>query len=314
MFDQQFSLESGTGALLNVYGASAGDHPRALLLLHHGLAEHAGRYAGFAREMAEHGLTVYAHDHRGHGSTTAPDAPFRRFARRNGVAKVLADCRAVHERANADHPGLPVLMLGHSLGGLTALAYAAKHGGSLAGLAVWNADAAYGLAETFGRLALRAEKALKGSDVASALFSRATFEAWGRTISPRRTPADWLSHDAGAVDAYLADPLCGWTPTVSMAEDILALLRAGAGATGQGALPSALPVHLLGGTGDPATAGAEAVKRHAGRLRLSGSRDVTLEVVDGARHETLNEIERYRAPALASLLRWTDRVLDRPSP
>ena len=309
VFDDRFSLESRTGALLNVYRAEARNGPRGVLLVHHGLAEHAGRYHRFAEEMASLGLAVYAHDHRGHGSTTAHDAPLRRFGRRNGPAKVLADCRTVHERALADHPGLPVILFGHSMGGLIALNYASRHGGDLAGVAIWNANFTYGLSEAAGALALRAERALKGSDVASRLFARATFEAWGKSVGGRRTMADWLSHDDAAVDGYIADPLCGWTPTVSMAADILSLIRLGAVEEAQARLPHALPIHLLGGGEDPATDGAKAVADYAGRLRLAGSRDVTLEIVAGARHDTLHEIDPRRAEALGSLTRWLNRIL-----
>ena len=48
--------------------------------INHGLAEHAARYARFADFLAARGFHVYAHDHRGHGATKAPDAPLGRFA------------------------------------------------------------------------------------------------------------------------------------------------------------------------------------------------------------------------------------------
>ena len=309
MFDGSYTLDTKTGAALHVHHARATDPARAIVLVHHGLSEHAGRYGEFAAALAAKGCHVLAHDHRGHGSTTTADAPLRRFARRNGAEKVLTDCRAVHLDAIARHPGLPVIVFGHSMGGLIALNYAERHGRELAGVAVWNANFTAGLEERVGRFALKVEKALKGSDVPSGILQRATFEAWGKAISPRRTMQDWLSHDPAAVDAFIADPLCGFAPTLSMMEDVMALIFQGGSDAGLAMLPAGLPVHCLGGTADPATDKGEAVTVLAGRLRLAGVRDVTLQIVEGARHETLNEVPLYREPALAGLFAWLDRIV-----
>ncbi|WP_152045964.1 alpha/beta fold hydrolase [Aureimonas psammosilenae] len=308
MFDSRFSLESPTGALLNVHRAEAKGQDHGVLLVFHGLAEHAARYGRFAAEMAARGFHVYAHDHRGHGSTTAVDAPLRRFAKHSGPAKVLADCRAVLDAAHRSHHDLPVIVFGHSMGGHIALNFALRHGGSLAGVAVWNAAFAFGIKEKLGLAALKAERALKGSDVASDFFARATFGSWARTIEKRRTDADWLSHDEAAVAAYLADPLCGWTPTNSMAVDLMTMVRDASGEKAWSGLPPALPFHLVGGSEDPATRSGEEVASLAGGLRHAGSRDVTFLLQKGARHETLNEIEPMREPALRSFQTWAERV------
>ncbi|HEX2019446.1 MAG TPA: alpha/beta fold hydrolase, partial [Aurantimonas sp.] len=223
MFDHQATIDSRSGAALHVYSRKAAATPRGIVLIFHGLAEHAGRYARLAGELADAGYHVFAHDHRGHGSTVAADAVLRRFARKGGAEKVMLDCRSLHVHARTNHPGLPVAVLGHSMGGIIAMNYGERHGADLAGLAVWNADLSTGLEERIGRAALKVERALKGSDVPSRLLQRATFDAWGKAIEPRRTMFDWLSHDPAAVDAYIADPLCGFSPSVSMMEDVLSL-------------------------------------------------------------------------------------------
>lgn len=299
-------LDSPTGAALRLYRFLPATAPRAVLLVLHGLAEHAGRYDRLGRELAADGIAVYAPDHRGHGSTTAVDAPLRRFGGRGGRAKVLRDVQAVRHRAEADLPGLPIVVLGHSMGAHIALNHARIFGEGLAGLALWNASFERGVLERIGTFAFKAEKALKGSDVASALFARATFDAWSKSISPRRTEFDWLTHDDTAVDRYRADPLCGWTPTISMVEDILDWQRAGADPVLLADLPRRLPIHCLGGTEDPATAKGAAIRRLAARLEEAGSLDVHCHIVAGARHETLNETEPMRGEARAELLRFVE--------
>lgn len=277
-----------------------------MLLVLHGLAEHAGRYRGVASELAGAGLAVYAHDHRGHGSTTAIDAPLRRFAGKGGPAKLTRDVQAVRQHAEAEHPGRPVFLLGHSMGAHVALNYAQTYGEELAGLLLWNASFESGWQMRLGRAALKAEKALKGSDVASAVFARATSESWNRSIPQRRTQADWLSHDERVVDRYVADPLCGWTPTISMVEDLFALIDDVMLPGRLAKLPRRLPIHCLGGTDDPATGGGAAVRALAVRLQEAGILDVTCRIVEGARHETLNERDPQRGEALRELVAFID--------
>ncbi len=311
MFDETFTLDSPTGAALHTYRARARGRARGIVLVLHGLAEHAGRYGRFAGELAQAGFHVLANDHRGHGQTSARDAPLGRFAGREGARKVIADIRAVEALARRDHPGLPLVLFGHSMGGLVALNVAQAEGPRIDGLAAWNCDINPGPALRVARLALAAERMLKGSDVPSAILARATFEAWGRTVSPRRTGFDWLSHDAAAVDAYCADPLCGFRPSVSMMDDVVTLIREGGSKAGLSRLPRAMPLHLLGGRDDPATDGGKAVEALARRLDALGFASVERVLLDGARHETLNESEPVRARGMAALTEWLGRVAQR---
>ncbi|MBP0617029.1 alpha/beta hydrolase [Jiella sp. KSK16Y-1] len=288
--------------------------PRGIVLVFHGLAEHAGCYGRFAGELSQAGFHVLAHDHRGHGSTVAADAPLRRFAGTGGAEKVLKDCRAVHLHANELFGDLPLVVFGHSLGAMIALNYGERFGRDLSGLCVWNADFAHGLERRLGRIALKAEKALKGSDVASDLSRRFTFDAWAKSVSPRRTPFDWLSHDEAEVDKYMSDPLCGFTPTVSMMEDIARLVFEAGSKPGLSLVPSDLPLHILGGSEDPATRNGKAIVELADELsRLDCDRIESL-VIPGARHATLIETETYRRPAMESLLAFLDRAVAHPGP
>src|SRR4051794_15363669 len=148
-FDTQTSLASPTGAVLNLYATAATGTPRGVVQINHGIAEHAVRYARFAEAMSKRGFHVYAHDHRGHGATRAPDAPQGVFGQ-DGVTQVLADVTAVHDVIAERHPGLPVIVFGHSMGGLVALNFALGHADRVAGAAIWNANFPAGL---LGRLA-----------------------------------------------------------------------------------------------------------------------------------------------------------------
>ncbi|MCO5730322.1 alpha/beta hydrolase [Rhizobium sp. SSA_523] len=310
MFTTSASLASPTGAVLALRHQPAAGAPRAILQICHGLAEHSGRYRAFAEFMADRGFEVYAHDHRGHGLTTAPDAVQGRFAQTGGVEKVIADVKAVTDHATAQNPGLPVLLFGHSMGGLIALNTALSHPRSVQALAIWNSNFAVGFMGRVAQAVLKTERALKGSDVPSAILPRLTFETWGRSMPDFKSQADWLSRDRAEVEAYEADPLCGFDISVSMWLDVFDLTFRGSQQQGLSRLKKDMPIHLVGGGEDPATDGAKAIAWLSHRLAAAGFTRVTRRIYPEMRHETLKEIGREKA--MAEFADWAAAHLAAP--
>lgn len=295
MFAKVETLQSPSGASLAWRHQDSVSPERGVLMISHGLAEHSARYARFAAFMAAQGFHVHAHDHRGHGATHASDAPLGRYAGRQGVAKVLADVRVMRDMVGALHPGLPVILFGHSMGGLIALNAAEDDPHRYAGLAVWNSNFNPGLAGRAAQAILALEKMLKGSDVPSGVLPKLTFGAWGKSIAGHKTDFDWLSHDPAEVALYINDPLCGFDASVSMWIDLFELTFAGARYDRLRKLPVDLPIHLAGGGEDPATNGGREVGWLAKRMNGIGLKSVTTTIYPTMRHETLNETERDRA-------------------
>jgi alpha-beta hydrolase superfamily lysophospholipase len=306
-FDEQRALLSATGATLNLYVKKPVGKPRAVVQVSHGLAEHAARYGRFAGFLAGRGFATYAHDHRGHGFTTTPDAPPRSFAREMGVQKVVADVAVVHDLIAAENPDVPVVAFGHSMGGLIALNFVLAHPRRATAVAIWNANFSAGLTGHAARALLAWERFRLGSDMPSLLLPRLTFAAWATSIPGRRTDFDWLSHDAGEVDAYIADPLCGWAPSVSMWQDIFRLIFRGADDRNFADVPKTLPFHLVGGEEDPATEGGAAVRTLSGRLAAMGFSNPETRIYAGTRHESLNELNRNLI--MADFVAWLDATL-----
>lgn len=314
-FREPTTLESPTGAAISLHHAAPSDRPRAIVQINHGLAEHAARYAPFAEFLVHRGFAVFAHDHRGHGRTRAPDTPTRSFADApagSGWQSVITDTLAVNTHAATVHPGVPIITFGHSLGGMIAMNFALTHPNKQAGLAVWNANLNPGAAGRIAQLLLAAERMLLGSDVPSHLLPKMTFEQWGKTIKDARTPFDWLSHDESQVQAYIDDPDCGWNASVSLWQDVFAMGYRAGNRTELANLPVSLPIHLVGGGQDPATDGGKAVTWFAERLKQAGKSDVSIQIYETMRHETLNE----SAPpgsnrAMDDFSRWADSVLHR---
>jgi alpha-beta hydrolase superfamily lysophospholipase len=305
-FERQMKLASPSGALLNVYFKPAAGQGRAVVQINHGLAEHALRYGRFADFLSGRGFHVYAHDHRGHGFTTAPDAPLGRFADADGGEKVIADVVAVHDLIAKEHPHLPVIVFGHSMGGLVALSFVQHYSDRINGAAIWNANFSAGLAGRAALAMLAWERFRLGSDVPSRLLPRLTFQAWGKAIPGHRTHFDWLSRDPAEVQKYIADPLCGFDASVALWRDLFGFIFKGADDANFAKVAKALPFNLVGGAQDPATDGGKAVEHLAARMRRMGFSNLVSTVYPETRHESLNEVNRDAV--MADFAAWAERI------
>lgn len=297
-------LNSDSGAELQLYSHMPRRKPKAIIQINHGMAEHAVRYERFAGVLAKSGYGTYAHDHRGHGHTTAPDAALGVFARQNGLEAVLKDVTAVNSHIQEQHSGIPIVCFGHSMGSIIGFNYVLLKPGTVAAAALWNSGVETGaLALVFSSI-LKIQRMFKGSDVPSGLATKATFEAWNKEFEPNRTDFDWLSRDDAEVDKYVDDPLCGFPVSIGLWLDVLDGIYFAANDKNLAALPSDFPVHLLAGADDPCSERGKAVANIARRLERTGLQNVSLNVLADTRHESLNEVNRDET--MAMFIDWLD--------
>lgn len=298
------TLSSPTGAELALRSTLPKGKPHAIVHINHGMAEHAARYRRFAEFLAGRGYAVLAHDHRGHGATTAPDAPFGSFGGRGGFAKVIEDVHAVNRHIRENHAGVPIVVFGHSMGAIIAFNYVLDRHESVAGAAIWNVSFNTGALFSIGRLLLTAERAFKGSDVPSTLADKLTFQAWNKQYTPNRTDFDWLSRDHAEVDKYIEDPLCGFTVSNGMWLAVLDAISAAADDGRLADLPCTLPFNLVAGGHDPVSEKGEAILALGRCLQQAGFSDVATTIYPESRHECLNDLDRDKV--MAEFAGWLD--------
>ncbi|MHB2264281.1 alpha/beta fold hydrolase [Aliihoeflea sp. PC F10.4] len=306
-FQSSFTIRSSTDAQLNVFHEAPAAAARGVIQINHGMSEHGARYARFAEAMAREGFHVYAHDHRGHGHTKAPDAALGHFGTEPAAAKVLADVDAVHDHIEKTHPGLPVILFGHSMGGLIALNYLFAHSERVAAAAIWNANFSAGIAGKAALAVLAWERFRLGSDVPSRILPKLTFQAWAKQMPDRKTDSDWLSRDDAEVAKYVADPLCGFDVSIGAWRTVFGFILAGGGDGNFSTIRRDLPVLLVGGEKDPATDGGKAIEKLAARMKRMGFSNLRSTVYAETRHESLNELNRDIITA--DFVKWANASL-----
>jgi alpha-beta hydrolase superfamily lysophospholipase len=286
-----FRYPSSDGAQITAYRWDPAGEPRAVIQLTHGMGEHAQRYGRVARALNDAGFAVYAQDHRGHGASA--NAKALGDLGPGSWPALVGDVGLLSARIRAESPGLPLILLGHSMGSFAVQQYLLDHSADVDGV-VLTGTAAIDVLEP----ALDLDQPLD-----LAMFNAA--------FQPARTDYDWLSRDEAIIDAYIADPYCGFGIDPGSAKLMFLGARRVADPVQVAGMRSDLPVYIAAGEADPVNGGLALLTALTDRYAAAGLTDVTVRTYPGARHEVLNETNRDEI--IDELISWINRVLAGPA-
>lgn len=279
------------------------EQPKAVLQIIHGMAEHMGRYHDIMRELAQNGFAACGIDQLGHGRTCT-DGKYGYFAPKDGWKQLLEDQHRFAHVVQKEAPGVPHIILGHSMGSFIARLFAAKHPKQLQGL-VLSGTGRFGMrARLLKMMALRSA-GRNGADYLDEELNDMLREHNNAKLDPLHTECDWLSRDAYSVQQYIDDPQCGFPFTAGAFVDLLKLNATANSAACFEKTPDYLPVLMLSGKEDPVGEYAKGVGQVFIQYQKAGISDIELLEYDGARHEVFNEINR--AQVYKDLIYWLDR-------
>lgn len=287
----RLSLKGTDGFSVAYLKWGAEGRPRGVVQIAHGLGEHAGRYGELAGRLVDDGFAVYANDHRGHGLTARSAREFGDFGPR-GFDQLVEDMVSLRVIAKNDHPHVPYILLGHSMGSFAAQQFVLEHSHSIDGLALSGS----------GTLDALARLARTQAPATAMTLMNAAFE-------PARTPFDWLSRDAAEVDAFIADPLCFPSLRPKSLKSFLGAARRLSDPSEIHNVHQTLPIYIFSGTEDPVGQRLEGPRALIERYRNAGLTSIEHDFYPGGRHEMLHE--RNRRDVIARLLSWITRMTDR---
>lgn len=253
---------------------------RGTVLLVHGLGEHAGRYHHVAQRLNDWGFAVRAYDHYGHGRSAGPRGGL------NHDMRLLDDLADMVESARAHTPkGLPLVLLGHSMGGLVAARFVAMRLGTVDALVLSSPALDPGLNAVQKLLLASLPRLAPNLRVGNGLDAR------------------YISHDPAVVAAYQNDPLCHDRISARLAR----FIADGGPATVARAAHWRVPTLLM-------WAGADRLVNPAGSRAFAAAAPdsvVQSRCFEGLYHELFNEQDA--APVFDVLQRWLDRHVPAPA-
>ncbi len=287
METSEFTLTAPDGQALAATRWSGDGDPSVIVQIAHGMGEHSGRYARLAGELVAAGAVVYAHDHRGHGRT-AGDPAHHGDLGPGGWPALVADVRLVGGHARAEHPDLPLVVIGHSMGSFALQRLLLDHSDEIDG-AVLSGSTAFDMIAA-------------GIDPTKEV----DLSAFNAPFEPARTEYDWLSRDPDEVDAYVADPACGFGLVPASTKSMLEGMEGTADPDRLRGIRSDLPILIASGDADPLAGGGPLVTMLADRYREARLASVSVRLYPGARHEVFNETNRDEVTA--DVIAWIGRI------
>lgn len=267
------------------------ESPRAVVQIVHGIAEYVERYDEFAAYLNGLGFLVVAEDHMGHGQSVGENGIQGYF--HGGWFTAVEDTMTLLRETQAAYPDIPYVLFGHSMGSFMARTILCKYPDSGISAAVicgtgWQPAALLPPVTRFIEAVCRKD----GEDQPSAFLENLVFGSYNRRVEHPRTAYDWLSRDAKIVDAYIAHPMCGFTPTAGLLREMMKGLTFIEKPAHLEAMKKDLPVFFVAGGDDPVGSYGKGVRHTVSQFKKAGMTDVSCRIYPLCRHEILNEINR----------------------
>lgn len=275
---KQLTIKAGDGLELSATLFEA-EAPNALIQIIHGSVEHKERYYEFAQFLCEHSYAVIISDNRGHGASVNTQYPLGYM---DGVDQVVDDQYRVSKYICSLYPHVKLYLFGHSLGSVFARCYLRRHDDMIAKL-VLSGTVHYNPFTPLGIMLTKCAIAVSGKHAYNKLL---------RDAIMNNDDLSWLSENKENIEAYKADPLCGFAYPNSSVLTVMQGVQQLKEAKQYQFKNSDLHILSISGEGDPVTGGAAGLRESFRQLQRIGYHNFEQIVFPGMKHEVLNETNR----------------------
>ena len=277
--------------------------PKAVVQIVHGIAEHVERYEDFAAFLNGLGILVVAEDHMGHGKSGEVRGYFH-----GGWFAAVEDTYTLTKMMREEYPEAPLFLFGHSMGSFMARTILCKHPkADIAGAIICGTGWMPAAVLKMGSYAAQLTCKKIGDKTPSPKLQAMMFAGYNRRVEHSRTGFDWLTRDNRVVDAYVEDPLCGFTASCGLLRDMLIGMTYIQTEKKLRKMNKNLPVHFIAGGDDPVGGYGKGVRQAAAEFRKVGMKQVSEKIYPLCRHEILNELNKQEI--YEDVAKWLEKVM-----
>lgn len=287
-----YDSRDGKSKIFAVRYTPDGDNVVGILQIIHGMAEHIERYEEFARFMTDKGFVVTGECHLGHGKSVGEEGKQGYFCAHDPATVVVRDSHRLKKMTQELYPGVPYFILGHSMGSFVLRNYIGKYGSGIDGAIIMGSGLIPGAALKVSKAMAGVQKLVLGGKHVAKFMDKVAFGAYNAQIANPRTNFDWLTKDETIVDAYIADPDCGFTFTVNGFQTLFEFIARMSKKEYLEAIPKSLPIFFVAGDADPVGDYGKGVEASYQIYKEQGIEDVSLKLYPTDRHELLNETDK----------------------
>lgn len=304
MKKEEFGFDSRDGKhkLHAIRWVPDAEKPVCILQIVHGMAEYIDRYDEFAAYLADRGVLVVGDDHLGHGLSVHPGEPYGYFCKEDAPTVLVRDEHRLKKITQEQYPGIPYLILGHSMGSFITRNYLLRYGTGIDGAIIMGTGMQPKPVLKLAIAISTLQGLLLGGKHVSRFVDQLAFGVYNKRIEHPATPFDWLSRNEENVRNYIEDPLCGFVFTANGFQTLFRLICQLHDKDRLRRMPHNLPVLFVSGTDDPVGDYGRAVEQVYRSFKESGMRNVQIKLYPGDRHELLNEVDRE--DVYGDIYRW----------
>lgn len=282
--------------------------PIGIVQISHGMQEYILRYDEFAAFLCSKGFVVIGNDHLGHGRTVRDDDELGYMCSGDAGSVIVHDLHRVTMYAKKKYPGIPVFLLGHSMGSFLARRYMMTYGSQIKGaILVGTGDQKNGI--LIGAMAVCAILGkIKGEKYRSPFVEFCSFATYNRKIKNPHHHDEWIAANEDVLEKRRNDKLCTFRFTVNGFFNLFNTLRYIQVKNNIKKIPKKLPVLMLAGQDDPVGDYTKGVLRVYDSFVVRGMYDIVLKLYTDMRHEVLNEKERKNV--YEDIYKWIIKRID----
>ena len=262
------------------------EEPKSVLQIAHGMAEHKERYFPLMEYLAAHGVASVIHDHRGHGASVKSTDDLG-FMYTGGWNAMVEDVKKVQDWARSQFPGLPLSLMGHSMGSMVVRSFTKRYDSTIERLIVCGCPSD-NPAKGAGRILASLVGAIRGERFRSKLLDSMSFGSYNKPFEAEGDFA-WLSANKENVKSYIADPLCGYCFTANGFKNLMGVMMDCYSPEGWAVANPSLKVMFISGGDDPCRIDDKAFGKAVQFIRDRGYSNVCSKLYPGLRHEILLE-------------------------